>query len=119
MMRGGAFVGTCGGGVCICGWVDLGTTWVGFLRIPCNFCAYWRRLSNCCTALDVDCVGYVGGGCAIGVCTIGVLVERLACAVTCIFVISVSLFSFIIGVVVVYGCFARSLIWLRASSNSI
>jgi hypothetical protein len=112
-------VGTCGGGVYIGGWVDLGTTRVGFLSIPCNFCAYWRRFSNCCTALDVDCGVYVGGGCAIGVCALEVLVDRLACAVTCICVISVSLFIFMMGVLVVVGCFVRMLSWLRASSNSI
>ena len=112
-------MGTCGGGVCIGGWVDLGTTRVGFLSIPCNFCAYWRRFSNCCTALDVDWRGYVGGGCAIGVCVLEVLVDRLACAVTCICVISVSLFSFMLGVLVVVGCFVHMLSWLRVSSNSI
>lgn len=99
--------------------MDFCTTWVVFFSIPCSFCAYWRRFSNCCTALVVVCRGYAGGGCAIGVCALGVLVGWLARVVTCICVISVSLFIFMVGVLVVVGCFVRLLSWLRASSSSI
>jgi hypothetical protein len=44
-------VSTWGGGVIVGGWVDFCTIWVVFFSIPYNFCVYWRRLSNFCTAL--------------------------------------------------------------------
>ena len=112
-------MGTCGGGVYGGGWVDLCTTWVVFLSIPCSFCAYWRRFSNCFTALDAGCSGLVGVGCVSGVWVFEVLVGCFVRSVTCMCVISVSLFSFTVGNFSVVGCCARLLSSLRASSSSI
>jgi hypothetical protein len=42
---------TWGEGVIVGGWVGFCMIWVVFFSMPYNFCVYWRRLSNFCTAL--------------------------------------------------------------------
>ena len=64
-------------------------------------------------------MGFMGVGCVSGVGVFEVVVGWFVRAVTCICVISVSLFRLVVGFVTVVGCWARLLSSLRASSSSI
>ena len=81
MFRGGACEGTCGGVGIVGVWVGLCTTWEVFFNIPCNFCVYWHRLSNYCTALVAGFGVGVGVGCGVGVGVCEVVVIRFLRAV--------------------------------------